>query len=121
MCFDFTITRFVHLSKKKQLLLLFYLATQKLKNTKVKAKQSTNQEKKPTNKRRVCPSIHPPIHPHIHPPIHPSTHPSIHPSSSAYPGLGHRGSCLSRDAQTFLSLDTSSSSSRRIPRCSQAS
>ena len=28
--------------------------------------------------------------------------PSIHPFSSAYPGLGCRGSCLSRDAQTSL-------------------
>ena len=30
-------------------------------------------------------------------------------------------SCLSRDVRTSVSLDTSSSSSRRIPRCSQAS
>ncbi len=47
--------------------------------------------------------------------------PSIHPSSSAYLGAGRGGSSLSRDAQTSLSLDTSSSSSGGIPRCSQAS
>ncbi len=35
-------------------------------------------------------------------------YPFIHPSSSAYPGPGRRGSSLSRDAQTSLSLDTSS-------------
>ncbi len=40
-----------------------------------------------------------------------SIHPSIHPSSSAYPEPGRGGSSLSRDAQTSLSLDTSSSSS----------
>uniref|UniRef100_A0A672HMV5 NACHT domain-containing protein n=1 Tax=Salarias fasciatus TaxID=181472 RepID=A0A672HMV5_SALFA len=48
-------------------------------------------------------------------------HPSIHPSSAAYPGPGRGGSSLSRDAQTSLSPDTSSSSSGRIPRRSQAS
>ena len=47
---------------------------------------------------------------------HVSIHPSIHPSSSAYLGPGRRGSCLSRDSQTSLSPDTSSSSSGRIPR-----
>ena len=41
---------------------------------------------------------------------------SIHPLSSAYPGPGCGGSCLSRDTQTSLSPDTSSSSSGRIPR-----
>ena len=49
------------------------------------------------------------------------TTPSIHPSSSAYPGLGCRGSCLSKDTQTSLSPDTSSSSPGRVPRHSQAS
>ena len=48
-------------------------------------------------------------------------HPSIHPASSTYLGLGRGGSCLSRDTQTSLSLDTSSTSSERIPRRSQAS
>ena len=33
----------------------------------------------------------------------------IHPFSSAYPGPGRGGSCLSRDTQTSLSPDTSSS------------
>ena len=47
--------------------------------------------------------------------------PSIQPFSSAYPGPGRGGSCLSRDTQTSLSPDTSSSSSGRIPRRSQAS
>ncbi len=47
--------------------------------------------------------------------------PSIHPSSSAYPGPGRGGSSLSRDAQTSLSLVTSSSSSGGTPRHSQAS
>ncbi|KAM9821533.1 dipeptidyl peptidase 2 isoform 13-T14 [Syngnathus typhle] len=47
--------------------------------------------------------------------------PSIHPSSSAYPGSGHRGSSFKRNSQTSLSPATSSSSSRGIPRCSQAS
>ncbi|MEQ2311540.1 hypothetical protein AMECASPLE_021162 [Ameca splendens] len=42
-------------------------------------------------------------------------------SSSAYPGPGHGGSRLSRDAQTSLSPDTTSSSSRGSPRRSQAS
>ncbi|MEQ2300081.1 hypothetical protein AMECASPLE_021690 [Ameca splendens] len=42
-------------------------------------------------------------------------------SSSAYPGPGRGGSRLSRDAQTSLSPDTSSSSSRGSPRRSQAS
>ena len=38
-----------------------------------------------------------------------SYHPSIHPSTcSAYPWPGYGGSCLSRDTQTSLSLDTSS-------------
>ncbi len=50
-----------------------------------------------------------------------SFHPSILPSSSAYPGPGCEGSSLSRDAQTSLSLDTSSCSSGGIPRRSQAS
>ena len=49
-----------------------------------------------------------------------STH-TIHPSSSTYPGPGRRGSCLSRDTQTSLTLNTSSSSSGRIPSHSQAS
>ena len=31
---------------------------------------------------------------------HPSIHPSIHPFSSAYPGPGRGGSCLSRNTQT---------------------
>ena len=44
------------------------------------------------------------------------THPSIHPFSSAYPVPGRGGSCLSRDAQTSLTPDTSSSFSGRIPR-----
>ena len=47
--------------------------------------------------------------------------PSIHRFSSAYLGPGRGGSCLSRDTQTSLSTDTSSSSSGRIPKCSQAS
>ena len=47
-------------------------------------------------------------------------HPSIH-LVSAHPGPGRRGSCLSRDTQTSLSPDASSSSSGRIPRHSQAS
>ncbi|MED6244781.1 hypothetical protein ATANTOWER_024113 [Ataeniobius toweri] len=34
-----------------------------------------------------------------------------HSSSSSYPGPGHRGSSLSRDPETFLSPDNSSSSS----------
>ncbi|MEQ2251585.1 hypothetical protein ILYODFUR_012523 [Ilyodon furcidens] len=42
-------------------------------------------------------------------------------SSSAYPGPGRGGSRLSRDTQTSLSPDTSSSSSRGSPRRSQAS
>nr|XP_061788534.1 major intrinsically disordered Notch2-binding receptor 1-like isoform X1 [Nerophis lumbriciformis] len=50
-----------------------------------------------------------------------SIHPSIHPSSSAYPRSGRGGSSLSREAQTSLSPATSSSSSRGIPRRSQAS
>ncbi|KAG1926104.1 hypothetical protein F2P79_025073 [Pimephales promelas] len=41
-------------------------------------------------------------------------------SSSAHPGPGRGGSSLSRDAQTSLSLDTSSSSSGGILRRSQA-
>ena len=49
------------------------------------------------------------------------SHPSIHPFSSAYPGPGRGGSCLSRDTQTSLSPDNSSSSSGRTPRRSQAS
>uniref|UniRef100_A0A3Q3JZQ7 AP-3 complex subunit beta n=1 Tax=Monopterus albus TaxID=43700 RepID=A0A3Q3JZQ7_MONAL len=40
--------------------------------------------------------------------------PSIHPFSSAYPGPGRGGSSLSKDAQTSLSPDTSSSSSGGI-------
>uniref|UniRef100_A0A8C4RIG9 G-protein coupled receptors family 1 profile domain-containing protein n=1 Tax=Erpetoichthys calabaricus TaxID=27687 RepID=A0A8C4RIG9_ERPCA len=47
-------------------------------------------------------------------------YPSIHPFSSAYPRSGCGGSSLSRDAQTSLSPATSSSSSGRIPRRSQA-
>ena len=46
---------------------------------------------------------------------------TIHPLSSAYPGPGCGGRCLSRDTQTSFSPDTSSSSSGRIPRRSQAS
>ncbi|KAK3526737.1 hypothetical protein QTP70_032115 [Hemibagrus guttatus] len=46
---------------------------------------------------------------------------SFHSLSSAYPELGRRGSSLSRDAQTSLSLATSSSSSGGTPRRSQAS
>ncbi|MED6240875.1 hypothetical protein ATANTOWER_030079 [Ataeniobius toweri] len=42
-------------------------------------------------------------------------------SSSAYPEPGRGGSRLSRDAQTSLSPDTSSSSSGGSPRRSQAS
>ncbi|MEQ2192980.1 hypothetical protein XENOCAPTIV_020931 [Xenoophorus captivus] len=38
-----------------------------------------------------------------------------------YPGLGHGGGRLSRDTQTSLSPDASSSSSRGSPRRSQAS
>ena len=45
---------------------------------------------------------------------HPSIHPSIHPSSTAYPG--RRGSRLSRDTQTSLSLDTPSSAFREDPK-----
>ena len=37
---------------------------------------------------------------------HETKYPSIHPFSSAYPGPGRRGSCLSRDTQTSLSPDT---------------
>ncbi|XP_040928663.2 protocadherin beta-16-like [Betta splendens] len=47
--------------------------------------------------------------------------PSIHPFSSAYPGPGRGGSSLSREFQTSLSPDTSSSSSGGTPRRSQAS
>ncbi|MED6269453.1 hypothetical protein CHARACLAT_033286 [Characodon lateralis] len=43
------------------------------------------------------------------------------PLSSTYPGPGHGGSRLSRDTQTSLSPDTSSSSSTGSPRRSQAS
>lgn len=39
----------------------------------------------------------------------------------AFPGLGRGGSSFRREPQTSLSLDTSSSSSGGIPRCSQAS
>ena len=46
---------------------------------------------------------------------------SIHPSIFfRLSGLGRGDSCLSRDTQTSLTLDTSPSSSRRIPRRSQA-
>ena len=51
---------------------------------------------------------------------YPSIYPSIHPFSSTYPGPGHGGSCLSRNTKTSISLDTSSSSSGKIPRHSQA-
>ena len=49
-----------------------------------------------------------------------SIHPSIHPSSTTYPGSGRRGSSLSSEAQPPLSPATPSSSSRAIPRRSQA-
>ena len=47
-------------------------------------------------------------------------HPSIH-FLPRYLRPGCGGSCLSRDTQTYLSLDTSSSTSGRIPRRSRAS
>ncbi|KAK3559069.1 hypothetical protein QTP86_002464 [Hemibagrus guttatus] len=50
-----------------------------------------------------------------------SIHSFIHSLSSAYPEPGRGGSSLSRDAQTSLSLATSSSSSGGTPRRSQAS
>uniref|UniRef100_A0A3B3ZPB0 GABA(C) receptor n=1 Tax=Periophthalmus magnuspinnatus TaxID=409849 RepID=A0A3B3ZPB0_9GOBI len=46
---------------------------------------------------------------------------TIHPFSSAYPGPGRGGSSLSRDSQTSLTPDTSSSSSGGTPRRSQPS
>ena len=45
----------------------------------------------------------------------------IHPTSPAYPRSGRRGSSISREPQTSLSLATLSSSDWGIPRCSQAS
>lgn len=48
----------------------------------------------------------------------------IHPSSTGYPGLGCRGSSLSMETletQTSISPVTLSSSSRGLPRSSQAS
>lgn len=46
---------------------------------------------------------------------------SIHPFLPAHQGLGHKGSSLSKDAQTFLSPATSLSFSGGIPRLSLAS